>query len=632
MPKERGFNPTVLPPMASLRSLGLLSLAAIGLGTLPCAAAPAADAPATSINPNEYPKAAWSANETPAQKAERMRWFNDARFGMFIHWGIYSEWGGYVDGKRVGGAGEWLIEQGGGKVKMSKYLEARARFNPVKYDPDAWVRAAKAAGMDYIVITSRHHDGFCLWDSAITDHDVGSTPGGKDLLKPLQEACLRHGVRFCLYYSIMDWYHPDYAQRRGYNDVAQGPTNMPRFVQSFLKPQLKEITERFDPGILWFDGEWEGCYTTEMGEDIESWCRQLEPSVIINNRVGKSRKGMQGMSAGYSGNKGVGDYGTPEQNIPPNGFPKGVDWESCMTMNDTWGYVSSDHNWKSTTKLIQNLADCASKGGNYLLNVGPTGQGEIPAESLTRLAEIGAWMRVNGEAIKKTEAGPFIRPFDWGRITRRGNDLYLIVFKRPADGRLVLPLENQPVAVRALDASSTAPTAKVEGEELVVTLPAALPDRHASVFKLTLDGEPKPRAGANTPGGLVKAREGKVALLPETATLSEGLMTEAKGGQPNIGGWTGANGEISWTLAGPKGSYRVTVEVANPGEGNALRLDFGSGRVLTVAVPKTGDWAKYTVVSAGEVEIEGETHLKVTAAKRAGEGVANVRSVRLEKR
>jgi len=611
--------------------LRLAALALLALQTPTCPAA-AVDAPATSINPNTYPKVAWRENETPAQKEERLRWFNDARFGMFIHWGIYSQWAGAVDGQQIQGAGEWLIQNANGKVKMSKYLEARDRFNPTKYDPDAWVRAAKAAGIDYIVITSRHHDGFCLWDSPITDHDIGATPHKKDLLKPLQEACLRHGVRFCLYYSIMDWHHADYGERRAYNDVAKGPTNMPRFVQSFLKPQLKEITERFDPGLLWFDGEWEGCYTPEMGEDIESWCRKIAPATIINNRVGKSRKGMQGMSAGYSGNKGVGDYGTPEQNIPANGFPKGVHWESCMTMNDTWGFVARDHNWKSSTQLIRNLADCASKGGNYLLNVGPTGEGLIPAESLTRLADIGAWMRVNGEAIKKTEAAPFIKPFGWGRITRRGNDLYLIVFERPADGQLTLPLENRPVSARFLAAASGQPTARVEGEDIVVTLPATLPDRHASVIKLTLDGEPRPRAGSNALGTLVKAKDGKVALLPDTAVLSEGLMTEAKGGKPNIGGWTNQHGEIDWTLSAPKGTYTVTLELANPGEGNVLRLDFGSGRTLSAAVPKTGDWAKYTTVSAGQVELDGETHLKVSAEKFAGEGAANVRSIRLEKR
>jgi len=632
MGEELAFNANVPPSMPLPTALRLAALAALALTAIPCPAAPAVAAPATSINPNEYPRVGWRENETPEQKAERMRWFNEARFGMFIHWGVYSEWAGYVDGQRVGGAGEWLIEQGGGKVKMSKYLEARARFNPTKYDPDAWVRAAKAAGIDYIVITSRHHDGFCLWDSAITDHDVASTPGGKDLLKPLQEACLRHGVRFCLYYSIMDWYHADYGQRRAYNDVAKGETNMPRFVQEFLKPQLKEIAERFDPGILWFDGEWEKCYTTEMGEDIESWCRQIIPTAIVNNRVGKSRKGMQGMSAGYSGNKGVGDYGTPEQNIPANGFPKGVDWESCMTMNDTWGYVATDHNWKSATKLIRNLADCASKGGNYLLNVGPTGEGEIPAESLVRLAEIGAWMRVHGEAIKRTESSPFIKPFDWGRITRRGNDLYLIVFERPANGRLVLPLDNKPAAARFLGDATIQPVVQVDREGIVIALPTELPDRHASVIKLTLDGEPKPRASAAASGTTVKAKDGKVALLPAAATLSGGLEVEEKGGQPNIGMWTNPADTLGWSLSAPKGTYKVTVEVANTTAGNTLSLDFGDKRVLKVAVPKTGDWATYTTVEAGTVEIDGDTALKVSGGKIAGEGVANVRAIRLEKR
>ncbi len=382
---------------------------------------------------------------------------------------------------------------------------------------------------------------------------------------------------------------------------------------------------------FWFDGEWEKCYTTEMGEDIESWCRQIIPTAIVNNRVGKSRKGMQGMSAGYSGNKGVGDYGTPEQNIPANGFPKGVDWESCMTMNDTWGYVATDHNWKSATKLIRNLADCASKGGNYLLNVGPTGEGEIPAESLVRLAEIGAWMRVHGESIKQTEAAPFIKPFDWGRITRRGNDLYLIVFERPANGRIVLPLDNKPVAARFVGNATIQPVVQVDREGVVVALPTELPDRHASVVKLTLDGAPKPSATADS-GTKVKAKDGKVALLPATATLSGRLEVEEKGGQPNIGMWTNPADTITWNLSAPKGTYKVTIEVANIAEGNTLSLDFGAKRVLKVAAPKTGAWTTYTTVDAGTVEIDGDTALKVSSDKVAGEGIANVRAIRLEKR
>lgn len=616
-------------PASRARAPRVAALLTVLLGLL-AAQAPAGPVPASSIDPNRYPRVEWKEGETPAGKEERMRWFNDARFGMFIHWGLYSEWAGHVDGKRVNGAGEWIIEQAKGQLPLSRYLTARDRFNPVKFDPDAWVRAAKEAGMDYLVITSKHHDGFCLWDSRHTDHDVASTPWKKDLLKPLQEACLRHGVRFCLYHSIMDWHHPWYAPRRNYNDVAQGPTDMPRFVQEYLKPQVREILELYDPGLLWFDGEWESTYTPEMGEDLEAWCRRHGPAAILNNRVGKSRKGMEGMSHGYSGNKGVGDYGTPEQNIPPNGFPKGVHWESCMTMNDTWGFVSTDHNWKSDQVLIRNLVDCASKGGNYLLNVGPTDKGEIPAASLERLAAIGAWMRVNGEAIKRTEASPFIRPMPWGRITRRGETLFLHVFDRPADGRLVLPLDNTPRAASLLDGGAKV-AARREGDTVVVDVPAALPDRRVSVIRLVLDAEPRPLGGLVD--GRVRAVSGKVTLAPDTAELGPGLVVESKSeGKPNIGGWVDGASSVAWKLHAPKGTYVVTAELASPTAGNRLALDFGSGRKVEGEVPATGDWGKFKVVTLGTVELDGDADLKVVAGPVKGEGVANIRSLTLTRR
>jgi alpha-L-fucosidase len=343
------------------------------------------------------------------------------------------------------------------------------------------------------------------------------------------------------------------------------------------------------------------------------------------------------MSAGYSGNKGVGDYGTPEQNIPANGFPKGVYWESCMTMNDTWGYVAVDQNWKTATKLIQNLADCASKGGNYLLNVGPTGEGEIPAESLVRLAEIGKWMNVNGEAIKQTQGGPFTKPFSWGRITQRGNDVYLIIFERPANGRIVLPLDNKPVAAKFLDPSTLQPVIQIDREGIVVALPSEMPNRHASVVKLTLDAPAKARDGSggvrSASGQPIKAKDGKVSLLPEDATLTDGLVTESKDAEKtNIGHWTNASGSATWTFSAPKGTYHVALEVANPGAGNTLTLNFGGDKILKVAVPSTGDWAKFKRVVAGQIELSESTTLKVTCEKIVGEGAANVRSIQLEKR
>jgi alpha-L-fucosidase len=393
---------------------------------------------------------------------------------------------------------------------------------------------------------------------------------------------------------------------------------------------VREILELYDPGILWFDGEWEGTYTAEMGEDLEAWCRRHGPSAILNNRVGKSRKGMEGMSHGYSGNKGVGDYGTPEQNIPPNGFPKGVHWESCMTMNDTWGFVKGDNNWKSDATLIRNLVDCASKGGNYLLNVGPTDKGEIPAASLQRLAAIGAWMRVNGEAVKRTEASPFIRPMPWGRITRRGETLFLHVFDRPADGKLVLPVDNAPRSAAFLATGATVAAKRVE-DSIVLDLPATLPDGRVSVIRLVLDGEVRPVGGLVD--GRVRAAAGRLTLLPDTAELGAGLIVESKSeGKPNIGGWVDDRSTVVWKLSAPKGTYVVTAELGAPDAGNRLILDFGSGRKVEGEVPATGDWARFRTVTLGTVELDGDAELTVRAGPRKGEGVANLRSLTLTRR
>lgn len=301
-----------------------------------------------------------------------------------------------------------------------------------------------------------------------------------------------------------------------------------------------------------------------------------------------------------------------------------------MTMNDTWGFVSSDHNWKSDAVLIRNLVDCASKGGNYLLNVGPTDKGEIPAASLERLAAIGAWMRVNGEAIKRTEASPFLRPLPWGRITRRGETLFLHVFDRPADGKLVLPVDNTPRSAAFL-ATGAAVAAKRVEDSIVVDLPAELPDRRVSVIRLVLDGEVRPLGGLVD--GRVRAAAGKIVLLPDTAELGAGLIVESKSeGKPNIGGWVDDRSTASWKISAPKGTYVVTAELGAPDAGNRLILDFGSGRKVEGEVPATGDWAKFRTVELGTVELDGDAELTLRAGPRKGEGVANLRSLTLTRR
>lgn len=327
--------------------------------------------------------------ESKKEFDDRMAWWREAGFGMFIHWGAYAVPGGVHKGKEVSGIGEWIMSSA--NIPVAEYEPYPRQFDPQQFDAEAWVRIAKEAGMKYIVITSKHHDGFCLWDSKLTDYDIMDTsPFKRDILKELREACEKAGVKLCFYHSIMDWHHPD-AQGRDYGNGNPDGPDFASYRENYLKPQLKELIEKYNPHVLWFDGEWIPEWTEEQGKDLYQYVRSLKPDILINNRVGKGRQGMQGMNREPDD---VGDFGTPEQEILDYGSV-GLDWESCMTMNDTWGFKRNDHNWKSAEALVHNLVDIAAKGGNYLLNVGPTPEGLIPAASVERLAEMGAWMRVN---------------------------------------------------------------------------------------------------------------------------------------------------------------------------------------------------------------------------------------------
>jgi len=440
------------------------SLAVIMIMSAGASAGAHADTPAVA-------SAVPSHQESGAERAARMEWWRQARFGMFIHWGLYSVAAGEWNGREVGGVGEWILTHG--QIPIDEYESLRLRFNPVDFDAKAWVDVARRAGMKYIVITSKHHDGFCLWPSALTEWDVAATPfgaSGRDPLGELYKACEAAGIRLCFYHSIMDWHHPDYLPRRAWDKRDSADADPARF-RAYLRGQLKELLERYPKiGVLWFDGEWEETWTHEDGCALDDLVRSLKSSIIINNRIDKGRAGMSGLT---QGDHFRGDFGTPEQEIPAHGLPDGVDWESCMTMNGTWGFKANDHGWKSAETMIRMLVDIASKGGNFLLNVGPDGRGRIPQPSIERLDAIGRWLAPHGEAIYGTRANP-LGALPWGRCTARttelgGTRLYLFVFDWPTDGRLRVPgLGNDASRASVLGGPPTSAIRTTRDEDAIV--------------------------------------------------------------------------------------------------------------------------------------------------------------------
>ena len=430
--------------------------------------------------------------------SDRMKWWREARFGMFIHWGVYAVPAGMYKGQKIDRIGEWIMNRG--KIPVAEYQEFAKEFNPVKYDPEAWVKMAKDAGMKYIVITSKHHDGFALFDSKASKWDiVDATPYGKDLLKPLAEACRKYGIKLGFYYSqAQDWNNPGGAAARkvasegwanpdsakidayteansGHWDPVQTTKTMAQYIDDVAVPQVKELLTNYgDVAVLWWDTP--TGMTDEFAEKLNALLK-LQPNIITNDRLKRPN---------YPG-----DFKTPEQRIPNLSELDGKDWETCMTMNETWGYKSWANNWKSLKTIIQNTVDIASKGGNYLLNVGPKADGTFPQESIDLLKGMGAWMKVNGEAIHGTKASPF-GLFPWGRCTKKENGqntlLYFSVFDWPKDGKLSIPgLKNKIVSAKLLANGVSLKTEKKD-DGVIINIPEKALDENATVIKVEVLG------------------------------------------------------------------------------------------------------------------------------------------------
>jgi alpha-L-fucosidase len=411
------------------------------------------------------------ARQRAAAKTDpRLDWWRDARFGLFIHWGLYAIPAGEWNGERIPGLGEWIMNRA--KIPVREYERLAQQFNPVKFNADEWVGLAKRAGQQYLTITAKHHDGFCLWDSKVTDYDVvDATPFKRDVLKELAAACAQQGIRLCFYYSqTQDWHHPGGDGNDWDPPAGHIPTDeeFDAYVREYAAAQVRELLTRYGPiGMIWFDTPRR--MTQEQSRFLAGLVHQLQPACLVNGRIGND----------------VGDYASSRDNVIPEELVE-MDWEVPATINDTWGFKHDDDHWKSEADLIRKLVDTASKNGNYLLNVGPTAEGVIPPPSVARLEAMGRWLAQNGESVYRTKAGP-LQGLPWGRTTAQRNDpriLYLHVFEWPQGGTLRVPASAASPAAPAqvslprawlLADRSPLPVSR-EGDAWIVKGPPTAPD------------------------------------------------------------------------------------------------------------------------------------------------------------
>ena len=432
-----------------------------------------------------------AAPQAPARRMsqdEKMKWFREAKFGLFIHWGLYAIPAGEWKGQLIPGIGEWIMNRA--KIPVKEYEQLAARFNPVKFDADEWVKLAQDAGMKYVVITSKHHDGFAMYGSAASRYNiVDATPFKRDPLKELAAACARRGVRFGFYYSqAQDWHEPNGAG----NTWDFGPDekkDFDQYLRDKAEPQVKEILTGYGPVcLIWFDTP--RLMTEQRSQRFIDMVHALQPACLIDGRLGAE-----------------GDYRSMGDNAIPNAVVT-TDWEVPATLNRTWGYKKDDNDWKPPEDLTFKLVDIVSKGGNYLLNVGPTAEGVIPQPSQDNLRAVGRWLKVNGEAIYGAGPTPFggelgaydstktdkngkpvfVAKTDW-RCTTKAGRLYIHLFKWPAGAFELSDVKGKVRRAYLLAGRGRVPLKlKQEGDRVSVSLPAKAPGEIATVLVLETAG------------------------------------------------------------------------------------------------------------------------------------------------
>lgn len=545
----------------------------------------------------------------PAKKQTRadvIEWFKDVKFGMFIHWGVYA----------LLGKGEWIrtVDQ----IPDEEYQKLPPKFNPVKFNPDEWADVAKKAGCKYMVFTTKHHDGFCMWDTKTTGYKVTNTPYGKDVLRMVDKAFEKKGLRAGHYFSIMDWHHLDYLPRLEW-EKEQRPENGadPKKFVKYMQAQIKEIVSGdYDPFVLWYDGGWMNAPAEYNAVETNAMVRKLNPDILINDRMFTKE-----------------DLTTPEQRIPPtgmtdeNGDP--LLWEACITMTGHWwGYDKNEKLFKTSEYLIRMLVDIVSKGGNLLLNIGPKPDGTIQKEFVDRLLAIGKWMDKYSEAIYGTTASPFnLLPF-YGRVTTKGDKLYVHVFEWPGDLTLRLPnLSNQVKKAYLLEKGKPALEFARDGADCLVKLPAKAPDKNASVLVVQLDGAPQVE-----PVVIKADAKGNIAL-PALYGFLEGphgqrIRYESQDGIIHAGNWIRPPDSIEWEFETAKaGLYQVILDNAvEAGKGGSEIQMFVNGKIAARMAPNGVPF------SSGDGDIVGAAAQIFKTTATAGQFKAkNVGSIKLKK-
>jgi alpha-L-fucosidase len=517
---------------------------------------------------------------------------------MFIHWGIYTVPAGEWNGQPVRGLGEWIMNRG--KIPVREYEKLAAQFNPVKFNADEWVAVAKNAGMKYLTITSKHHDGFAMYGSKVSPYNiVDATPFHRDPMKELAAACQRAGIKLCFYYSqTQDWHEPN-GIGNTWDFKEPSPQEFEKYYNEKVIPQVRELLTNYGPiGLIWFDTPRN--ITQEQSQRLADLVHQLQPKCLVSGRVGH----------------GLGDYDSAGDNQISMGTVKRP-WETPVTLNDTWGFKKDDNNWKPAQVLIRQLATASSRGGNYLLNVGPTSEGVIPFESVERLADVGKWMKVNGESIYATSANPFPYDVPWGMITSKPGRLYLHVFRWPGKELVLYGLRSKVQRAQLLAGGAAVRFAQKEDKEngytsLSLSLPAQAPDPNDSVITLEIAGN------LEVDPSLQQQPDYTVTLPPHLGDLHKSPGSQARLDSRGVmERWTRAQDWIEWSFkVNHPGDFEVELVTSQQKYGNGwdggqhVSLEIASQKVNGVVAdngkednPSNPYWP-YVISKLGRIHID----------------------------